>query len=375
MEYTVCYGKSIDSIAEDLGITKPEAQEVYDKIMNSFVNLKKLMDDSQDMARRLGYVETIYGRRRHIPDMQLEPYEVISTTDKYFDPFFDSKELGVETILDKRINMYKHELLTCFWKKRPDLKAKIVQDGFKVIENTKRIGDATRQCVNCVDAMTKILTSQGWKNWFELKKGDMIQTYNLTTHQLEWQPLIKRNLYRGEFNMFHIKKKGIDCLCTPEHKFLDISKGEDRLVPLSEIEEIITFTKNRHDRYVRTMINKSDIKPVTTRSFVWCPTTPNGTWVAERNGTVYITGNSIIQGSAADLSKLAMYQVGKNPRLKELDFRLLLMVHDELIGECPEENVPEVSKLLSEIMVGACKDLKVPMHVDVDVSYRWYENE
>ena len=53
------------------------------------------MEESQEMARQLGYVETKWGRRRHIPDMQLEPYEVVYNGTANFDPFFDSKELGV----------------------------------------------------------------------------------------------------------------------------------------------------------------------------------------------------------------------------------------------------------------------------------------
>ena len=60
---------------------------------------------------------------------------------------------------------------------------------------------------------------------------------------------------------------------------------------------------------------------------------------AERNAI-----NTPIQGSAADMSKLAMILVGNDERLKELGFRLLIPVHDELIAECPKENAKKCSK-------------------------------
>ena len=81
--------------------------------------------------------------------------------------------------------------------------------------------------------------------------------------------------------------------------------------------------------------------------------------------------NSRIQGSAADQTKIAMKLISENKRLSELGFRLLIQVHDELIGECPEENVEECSKLFSQCMVDAAKDLPILTKCDVEVMKAW----
>ncbi len=83
--------------------------------------------------------------------------------------------------------------------------------------------------------------------------------------------------------------------------------------------------------------------------------------------------NARIQGGAASMSKRAMINVHNNERLKELGFKLLIAVHDELIGECPEENKEECKQLLSEIMINsALPDVVVPMKCDTDDFKSWY---
>ena len=83
--------------------------------------------------------------------------------------------------------------------------------------------------------------------------------------------------------------------------------------------------------------------------------------------------NSRIQGSAADLTKLAMIDLYNNQELRDLGFRLLIPVHDEVIAECPEENVKECSRLLAEVMSkSAQKVLGMPIKCDVDITREWY---
>lgn len=137
------------SIAEDLKKTEQEAKEIYDAVMTNIKGLKNLMDESQDMARRLGYVEDKWGRRRHIPDMMLQPYELTSINKNTFDPFFDSAQLGVVDETEELKQKFIQELLNAKWKTQKDgIKERIAQAGFRLKENTKRIEDATRQCVN-----------------------------------------------------------------------------------------------------------------------------------------------------------------------------------------------------------------------------------
>ena len=83
--------------------------------------------------------------------------------------------------------------------------------------------------------------------------------------------------------------------------------------------------------------------------------------------------NARIQGGAASMSKRAMINVFNNKELKSLGFRLLIAVHDELIGECPEENKERCKQLLSEIMINSAKpEVSVPMKCDADDFKSWY---
>ena len=83
--------------------------------------------------------------------------------------------------------------------------------------------------------------------------------------------------------------------------------------------------------------------------------------------------NARVQGSAADMAKLAMISINNDKRMKELDFHLLICVHDEVIGECPKENAKEVKERLSYLMRMAPSHLiELPFKCDCEVSYNWY---
>ena len=83
--------------------------------------------------------------------------------------------------------------------------------------------------------------------------------------------------------------------------------------------------------------------------------------------------NARVQGSAADMAKLAMISINNDERMKELDFHLLICVHDEVIGECPKENAKEVKERLSYLMRMAPSHLiELPFKCDCEVSYNWY---
>lgn len=82
--------------------------------------------------------------------------------------------------------------------------------------------------------------------------------------------------------------------------------------------------------------------------------------------------NAPIQGTAADIMKIAMN--GVNRRLKENNMRskLVLQVHDELLIEAYEEELEDVKEILSHEMVNAAK-LHVPLEVDMHTGKNWYE--
>lgn len=117
----------------------------------------------------------------------------------------------------------------------------------------------------------------------------------------------------------------------------------------------------RRDGYVTTMFSRRRQLPdINSRNF-------NLRSFAERTAI-----NTPIQGSAADIIKLAM--VGLHRRLTEEGFRsrMLLQVHDELIFEAVQEELADLKRVVREEMEGAAT-LQVPLVVDIKVGPNWYE--
>ena len=230
----VLYGRGVPSIAEQLGTTTDKAQAIKDSVFKGFPAIPKFEQDSLEMAEDLGYVTTLWGRKRRLPDLQLPTYEFRWTdgarpTNDVLDftgGQFDDDDGPSEDTCRRYERMLRNARP---WDKRKIFE-KANKEGIWIIDNGAKIADAERQCVN-----------------------------------------------------------------------------------------------------------------------------------------------ARIQGSAADMSKLAMIAVGKDKRLKELGFRLLIPVHDELIAECPEENVKECSERFAELMSGAAKSkLTIPIKCDVEITRCWY---
>lgn len=228
----ILYGRQIASIAEQLNTTTKEAQRIYDSVLANFPELAKFIEESQDMARKYGWVSTIWGRRRQLPDMLLPLYEFTYTdgvpTD--FDPLADDEEeISTEVPLEL-CEQWTNQLLNCRqYKAKLSLLDKIRAQGISIKDNTRKVTDAERQCVN-----------------------------------------------------------------------------------------------------------------------------------------------ARVQGSAADLTKLAMIELFNNQELRDLGFKMLIPVHDEIIAECPVENSARCAELMSGCMLHAGKDLEVPLKCDVDAFYHWY---
>ena len=91
-----------------------------------------------------------------------------------------------------------------------------------------------------------------------------------------------------------------------------------------------------------------------------------------RQGAERIALNSPIQGTAADLIKLAMIRVEEALNEKYPDAELLLQVHDELIVECPEQIAPQVCELVSSVMQGVAQ-LAVPLTAEAKYGKSWYD--
>ncbi len=82
--------------------------------------------------------------------------------------------------------------------------------------------------------------------------------------------------------------------------------------------------------------------------------------------------NTPIQGSAADIIKIAMVKIYKTLKERNLKAKLILQVHDELLIECPEDEKETVTKILRESMEDAVK-ISVPLKVDISYADNWYD--
>ncbi len=82
--------------------------------------------------------------------------------------------------------------------------------------------------------------------------------------------------------------------------------------------------------------------------------------------------NTPIQGSAADIMKIAMINVDRALREAGLEARIVLQIHDELLVETPESETDQVREILENEMKNVVK-LSVPLEVEVTGGYNWLE--
>jgi DNA polymerase-1 len=121
------------------------------------------------------------------------------------------------------------------------------------------------------------------------------------------------------------------------------------------------IAEGKRNGYVTTLMNRRrNIPELKSRNY-------NVRSFGER-----IALNTPIQGTAADIIKLAMIRVHDELEKRKLKSRLILQVHDELIIDAHREELEEVKCLLREQMENAV-ELSVPLVVDIGVGSNWYE--
>jgi DNA polymerase-1 len=92
----------------------------------------------------------------------------------------------------------------------------------------------------------------------------------------------------------------------------------------------------------------------------------------EKASAERIVVNTVIQGSAADIMKLAMLKVVRAMEREGLKTRLLLQVHDELIFEVPDDELTTMQLLVKREMESAY-ELSIPLRVSMEVGHSWGE--
>ena len=86
--------------------------------------------------------------------------------------------------------------------------------------------------------------------------------------------------------------------------------------------------------------------------------------------------NAMIQGGAATMTKIAMNKIYRDPILNQYGFKMLIGVHDELIGQCKEEYKDICADRLCEVMKTCVSDIvDVPFKCDPSVERKWYFSE
>lgn len=146
------YGRGLASIAEQINKTEKEAKEIQDKIFKSFPGIPKFIEDSQQMARDLGYVEDMWGRKRRLPDMQLPKIDVVVedvTKLPNYNPLMDIDDEDLNYVDDETWYYFVDKINDCKWYSQ---KKKVYEEaasmGYKIVDNSKVVADAERQCVN-----------------------------------------------------------------------------------------------------------------------------------------------------------------------------------------------------------------------------------
>ncbi|NLE27282.1 MAG: hypothetical protein GX625_18490 [Clostridiaceae bacterium] len=227
----IIYSKSAKSIAEDLLISENEATAIFNKFFSTFTAVRDFLVNSQEFAKNNGFVETAWGRKRRLPEMQLPPYEFKYNSSSFNPLQFEDNNIVVDDDTAYNLTLKLLNAKT-FYAKRSVLD-EISKMGIDIIDNSYKISTASRQCVN-----------------------------------------------------------------------------------------------------------------------------------------------SIIQGSAADMVKVALINLYCNEELKSLGVSLVMTIHDEIICESPIENAKRAGEILTEIMINSSKEkIEVPMKCDVEITDRWKGEE
>lgn len=255
----IMYGRGARAIAEQIGSTVERAQEIVDDFYKSFPSVKTWMDESLTKLKEKEYVEDFYGRRRRLPDINLDPYKVTRikplSTAETFNPFINCSD-------------------------------RVVSD--PLVDKWQAIVDA------------KVDASQKFQQEKALSEGKVFKENGEMSNK-QYEKLAKEAL-----------KEGI---------------------------KIEAFTGRRSQ--------------------------------AERQCV-----NAMIQGGAATMTKIAMNKIFRDPILNQYGFKMLIGVHDELIGQCKEEYKDVCADRLCEVMKTCVSDIvDVPFKCDPSVVRRWYEDE
>ncbi|HEV2235439.1 MAG TPA: DNA polymerase, partial [Ktedonobacterales bacterium] len=147
----------------------------------------------------------------------------------------------------------------------------------------------------------------------------------------------------------------------PRGEAVEFIKNYDETFPLVRQYTRGTLERARGDGYVETLLGRKRFLP----DMAQLP--PVLRQQAEREAI-----NMPIQGTNADMIKIAMVRLQRELEERGLRARMILQVHDELVLEVPDEEMDATCQLVRAAMEGAMP-LKVPVRVDLKAGRNWYE--
>lgn len=219
----ILYSKGIQSIGDDLGVSKDVAQDIYDKVMEAFPSLQKFMEDSVESAKQRGFVTTYHGTKRRLPDINMPRV----------------------TVKPKKSSDYSTNVRDYWYKK--------------------------------------------------------------------------------------------------------INKARNSGLPWAEKRQLISDVEEEADEAGWIVKDNSGFIAESERRCV----------------------NSIVQGSAAYMIKVAMITLDNNKEFKDLGGEIVIPIHDEILCQCPKENSERCAVLMEKSMVEAAKTMGMDINVDISIEERW----
>ena len=159
----------------------------------------------------------------------------------------------------------------------------------------------------------------------------------------------------------------------------DFGLSEELHIPLKEAKEYIENYFNKYSKIKEFMdktVEQASVDGYVTTMFNrrrYIPELKSSNFML-RNAGKRAAMNAPIQGSAADIIKIAMVNVYKKLEEKNMKSKLILQVHDELIVEAVEDELDLVNKIVKEEMENAVS-MDVKLDVDLNVGKSWYETK
>ena len=136
------YGRGKASIAEQLGCDIEEAEQIKNDVYKAFPRIKIFEDESKEMVKKYGFVTTLYGRKRRLPDYNLPNFD-------YF--YIDEKEniLKSMKVPDTIKESYNRKLENMRWNERDSFIERIKkEEQILIVDNQSKIAQASRQIIN-----------------------------------------------------------------------------------------------------------------------------------------------------------------------------------------------------------------------------------